>query len=72
MDVREGSSVESSVLMSGVRVGRGAVLRRVILDKNVVVPDGTQIGVDLEADREKYTVSPGGVVALGKDQEVVM
>lgn len=72
VDVREGSSVESSVLMAGVRVGRDAVLRRVILDKNIVVPDGAQIGVDLAADREKYHVSPGGIVVLGKDQEVIM
>ena len=50
--------------------GREA-LRRVILDKNVVVPDGAQIGVDIESDRSKYTVSPGGIVVLGKGQEVV-
>ena len=42
-----------------------------ILDKNVDVPDGAQIGVDLEGDRSKYTVSPGGVVVLGKGQLVV-
>ena len=45
---------------------RGAVVRRAILDKNVVVPDGAQIGVDLELDRQRYHVSEGGVVVLGK------
>ena len=40
--------------------------RNAILDKNVIVPDGAQIGVDVNVDRERYTVSPGGVVALGK------
>jgi glucose-1-phosphate adenylyltransferase len=54
------------VLMPGVRVGRGAVVRRAILDKGVFVPDGAQIGVDLERDRGVYTVSDGGVVVLGK------
>jgi glucose-1-phosphate adenylyltransferase len=52
--------------MPGVHIGRNAVVRHAILDKNVVVPDGAQIGVDLERDRERYTVSEGGVVVLGK------
>jgi glucose-1-phosphate adenylyltransferase len=49
-----------------VRIGRNAVIRHAILDKNVIVPDGAQIGVDIERDRELYTVSEGGVVVLGK------
>ena len=64
--VDAGAYVEGSVLMPGVRVGRNAVVRRAILDKNVVVPDGAQIGVDLERDRALYTVSDGGIVCLGK------
>ena len=35
-----------SVLMNGVQVGDGAVVRNAILDKNVVIPAGGQIGVD--------------------------
>ena len=69
--VREGASVDGAVLMPGVTVGRNAILRNVILDKNVNVPDGAQIGVDLESDAQKYTVSPGGIVVLGKGQEVI-
>ena len=49
-----------------MRVGRGAVVRGAILDKNVVVPDGALVGVDLATDRARYTVSQGGVVVLGK------
>ena len=64
--MREGAYVEGAVLMPGVRIGRNAVVRNAILDKNVIVPDGAQIGVDVNVDRERYTVSPGGVVALGK------
>ena len=64
--VSSGAYVEGSVLMPGVRIGRNAVVRRAILDKNVVVPDGVQIGVDLERDAELYTVSQGGVVVIGK------
>jgi glucose-1-phosphate adenylyltransferase len=67
-DVRiaQGAYVEGAVLMPGVRIGRGAVVRNAILDKNCVVPDGAQIGVHLDADRERFTVSEGGIVAVGK------
>jgi glucose-1-phosphate adenylyltransferase len=58
--------VEDSVLMDGVDVGRNAVVRNAILDKNVRVEPGAQIGVDAEADRERFTVSAGGVVVVGK------
>ena len=42
------------------------MVRGAILDKNVVVPDGALVGVDLATDRARYTVSAGGVVVLGK------
>ncbi len=71
VNVLEGSYVEGSVISPGVRIGRNAVLRKVILDKNVDVPDGAQIGVDLEGGRAKYAVSPGGIVVLGKGQSVI-
>lgn len=68
--VEDGAVVEGSVLMPGVRVGKGAVVRKAILDKNVVVGDGEQLGVDLEADRERFSVSAGGVVTVGKNIQV--
>lgn len=68
--VSDGATVEGSVLMPGVRVGRGAVVRHAILDKNVVVSDGAIIGVDRVRDAERFTVSDGGVVVVGKNGTV--
>ena len=64
------SEVEGSVLMDGVVVGRHAVVRRAIVDKNVVIPDGAEIGVDPVADRERFTLSSSGVVVIGKGEKV--
>ncbi|MFE3444595.1 glucose-1-phosphate adenylyltransferase [Nocardia sp. NPDC059180] len=64
--VDDGATVEGSVLMPGVRIGKGAVVRRAILDKNVVVSEGEIIGVDLDRDRERFAISNGGVVTVGK------
>jgi len=61
------AEIESSVLMQGVTVGSGSRLRRCIIDKNVVIPPGFTIGHDLDADRERFTVSDGGVVAIAKN-----
>jgi glucose-1-phosphate adenylyltransferase len=68
--VHSGASVSGSVLMNGVSVGRGATVRTAIVDKNVEIPAGAKIGVDLERDGERFVVSAGGVVVIGKGQKV--
>ena len=66
--VLQGAYVEGSVLLPGTRIEAGAVVRRAILDKNVQVPAGAHIGVEPEMDRQRYHVSDGGVVVLGKGE----
>jgi glucose-1-phosphate adenylyltransferase len=69
--VAENASVSDSVILHNVKIGEGAVVKRAILDKNVVVPDGVEIGVDLDRDRQRYRVTDSGIVVLGKGQRVV-
>ena len=68
--VGAGAFIDGSVLMPSVKVGERAVVRNAILDKNVVVDAGAQIGVDLQRDRERFTVSDAGVVVVGKGVRV--
>ena len=66
-EVREDARIEDSVILSHAVIGRNAVVRRAILDKNVVVPDGAKIGVDSDADEARgFTLSEGGVTVVGK------
>jgi glucose-1-phosphate adenylyltransferase len=68
--VHSHAEVEGSVIMHGVDVGRHAVVRNAIVDKNVQIPEGARIGVDLDRDRERFAVSQGGIVVISKGQKV--
>jgi glucose-1-phosphate adenylyltransferase len=60
------SDVAESILFDDVEVGRHARIRRAIVDKGVRIPPGMEIGYDLAADHERFTVSEGGVVVVPK------
>ena len=64
------AEVENSVLMHNVDVGREAVVRNAIIDKNVRIAPGAKIGVDPEADRARFDVSDNGIVVIGKGARV--
>ena len=64
------SSVEDSVLLHGVDVGRSAAVRRAIVDKNVRIDPGARIGFDAEADKARFTVSEAGIVVIPKGAHV--
>ena len=62
-------AVEESILMPGVRIGRHARLRRTIVDRDVFVPRGAQIGFNEAEDRRRHTVTDRGIVVVTKDEE---
>jgi glucose-1-phosphate adenylyltransferase len=72
VSVGKAATVEGTVLMPNVRIGEKAIIRKAILDKSVVVDPGAQIGVDLERDRQRFTVSDGGIVIVGKGVRVTV
>ena len=69
--VHSWAEVTGSVLMNNVKVGRNAVVRNAIIDKNVVIPEGARVGVDPDEDRARgFVVSEGGITVVGKGQRV--
>ncbi len=68
--VHSRAEVEGCVLLHGVDVGRDAVVRNAIVDKNVRIAAGARIGVDPAADRERFHLSRGGVVVIPKGATV--
>jgi glucose-1-phosphate adenylyltransferase len=64
--IERDAEIEDCIIMDYVRVGRGSRLRRVIVDRHNVIDAQSRIGLDPEADRERYFVTPGGVVVFPK------
>ena len=60
------SEVEESVLFERVQIGRYARIRKCIVDKDVEIPQGAEIGFNLEADRRRFSVTDEGIVVIPK------
>jgi glucose-1-phosphate adenylyltransferase len=60
------SQVDDSVIMDYCEIGRSAKIRRAIIDKNVQIADGDEIGYDLERDRKRFFVTDSGIVVIPK------
>jgi glucose-1-phosphate adenylyltransferase len=58
------STVEDSVVLPHVNIGRHCRIKKAILDKGCDIPEGTIIGEDAEQDAKRFSVSPGGVVLV--------
>ena len=69
----ESASVIDSIVFDRVRIGKGAVISRAILDKEVVVDAGATVGVDHDSDRARgFTVTNTGITIVGKGVHVTL
>ena len=62
--VGEGSYVEDSLVLPEVVIGRGVTLKRTVVDKRCVLPDGFSAGVSPDADRLRFHVTDRGVTLV--------
>lgn len=61
------SHVEDAVILPNVQVGRGCNLRRIIIDRNCHIPEGTRIGYNREDDEQRFYVSKNGIVLVSPE-----
>jgi len=61
------SEIDASILFSHVNVGRHCRIRKAIIDRDVHIPEGTTIGYDREADRQRYFVTDSGITVVTRD-----
>ena len=65
--IESGAQVIDSIIFDRVRIGPDAIVRRAIIDKEVVIAAGATVGVDAEADRARgFTVTDSGITVVGK------
>ncbi|MCB2001114.1 MAG: glucose-1-phosphate adenylyltransferase [Rhodoferax sp.] len=62
--VGEHSVIEDSLVLPDVVVGRHVILRKVVVDKRCMLPDGFCAGVDPQQDRARFHVTEGGVTLI--------
>jgi glucose-1-phosphate adenylyltransferase len=58
------SLIEDSVIFPSVEIARHCLLKKCIVDKYCHIPAGTQIGVDPEADRQRFHVTDSGITLV--------
>jgi glucose-1-phosphate adenylyltransferase len=70
--VETGAVIAEAVLFDSVGVGPGACVRRAILDEGVQVRAGASVGLDVEKERRRFTVTDGGVVVVPRGTVVAV
>jgi glucose-1-phosphate adenylyltransferase len=64
--IQSWATVEESVIMDDVVVGRHCKIKKAIIDKHNVIPAHTEIGYNPSEDMKRFTVTPRGIVVVPK------
>jgi glucose-1-phosphate adenylyltransferase len=64
--IEDDVELEDCIIMDYTRIGRGARLRRVIVDRHNHIEPGDRIGYDPETDRKRFHVSESGITVIGQ------
>jgi len=60
------AEIEDAIVLEGVDVGRNARIKKTIIDKEVEIPPGMEIGYHLDEDAKRFTVTASGIVVVPK------
>jgi glucose-1-phosphate adenylyltransferase len=64
------STIDDSIIFEKVAIGRHCRIKNAIIDKHVVIPAGSVIGYDREADKRRFHVTESGIVVIAKGTRV--
>jgi len=56
--------IEEAVILPNVTIKRNCRLRKVVIDRGCVIPEGLVVGEDAQADQERFERTAGGVVLI--------
>jgi glucose-1-phosphate adenylyltransferase len=68
--LRNQAEVKNSVIMEGVVIGEGTKIQNAIIDKEVNIPAHTQIGYDLDLDKQRFVLTTSGIVIVAKKSHI--
>lgn len=61
------SVIEDSVIFPEANIGRNCRIKKAIIEKACIIPEGTVIGENREDDEARFLISPNGVVLVTSD-----
>lgn len=64
--VKKDAVIENSIILNHTTIGEGAVIKNAIIDKDVEVPPGTKLGVNLKTDAKLFMVANDRIVVVPK------
>jgi glucose-1-phosphate adenylyltransferase len=62
--INEGAVVEDSIIMDHTTIGKGARIRRAIVDRFNIIPADAEIGLEPASDRRRHHVDVSGLVVV--------